>query len=129
MNNVISNGKNVYNYVARNLKSARRQIAYYTVPVDVRAGTNHKFKKSSFKFDEINKRADQYEHYLLKDKKLVKTVDKINKQFTEVNKAINDLPAVKSTKKICKKVVNLLKKYFANEEPSLWLRRDISSNF
>ena len=48
MNNVISNGKNVYNYVAKNLKSARRQIAYYTIPADIRAGTNHKFQKSSF---------------------------------------------------------------------------------
>lgn len=73
MNNVISKGKNVYNYVAKNLKSARRQIAYYTIPADIRAGTNHKFQKSSFTSYEIN-------------------------QFTEVNKAINDLPAVKSTK-------------------------------
>ena len=114
MNNVISNGKNVYNYVTKNLKSARRQIAYYTIPADIRAGTNHKFKKSSFMPWEVSERADQYEHYLLKDKKLVKTVDKINEKFTKANKAINDLPAVKSTKKVCKKIANFINEWFGD---------------
>ena len=112
MTSIIRSGKNAYNFVAQNLKSARRQIAYYTIPADIRAGVNHKFKKSSFLSHEINKRADQYEHYLLRDRKLVKTVDMINEQFTRANKALNDLPAVKSTKEITKKIANFMVEWF-----------------
>ena len=42
----------------------------------------------------------------------MKTVDKIIEQFTRANKALNDLPAVKSTKEIAKKIANFMEEWF-----------------
>ena len=61
-------GKDVCGYVAKKGKSVRRQLAYYTVPADIRAGIGQKIKHHSFSCEEINNRADRYEHYLLRKK-------------------------------------------------------------
>lgn len=111
---VISKGKNVCGYVAKKGKSVRRQLAYYTVPADIRAGIGSKFKHSSFSCEEINNRADRYEHYLLRNGKIVKTVDSIKKNVSKINDSFNNLGVVKSTKKTCKKIGDFLDEWFGD---------------
>lgn len=112
---VISTGKNVCGYVAKKGKSVRRQLAYYTVPADIRAGNVSKIKHSSFSCEEIHNRADRYEHYLLRNGKIVKTVDSIKKNVSKINDSFNNLGVVKSTKKTCKKIGDFMVKWFGDE--------------
>ena len=70
-------GKDVCGYVAKKGKSVRRQLAYYTVLADIRAGIGQKIKQHNFSCEEICNRADRYEHHLLRNGKIVKTVDSI----------------------------------------------------
>lgn len=98
-----SMGKNVCGYLAKKGKSVRRQLAYYTVPVDIRVGIRQsKIKNPSFTCHEIYDRGDRYEHYLLRNGKIVKTVDYIDNKISKFNEYINNLSVVKSTKKVCK---------------------------
>lgn len=110
-------GKDVCGYVAKKGKSVRRQLAYYTVPADIRAGIGHKIKHHNFSCEEICNRADRYEHHLLRNGKIVKTVDSIQNGVSKVNDAFNDLSAVKSTKKFGKKIMKFLEAWFGDGDP------------
>ena len=100
-------------YVARKGVSARRQITYYTIPADIRAGHKcSKIKKHSFSSAEVNKRADQYEGYLLRDRKIVKTVNYFKGKIAKANESFNSLPIVKSAKEVATKTGNFLVKWF-----------------
>ncbi len=110
-------GKDVCGYVAKKGKSVRRQLAYYTVPADIRAGIGQKIKHHSFSCEEINNRADRYEHYLLRNGKIVKTLDSIKNGVAKVNDAFNDLSVVKSTKKIGKKIGKFVEAWLGDGNP------------
>lgn len=110
---LVSYGRNALEYVTRKAGSARRQIAYYAIPADIRAGhTSSKIKKHSFSLAEVNKRADQYEGYLLRDRKIVKTVNYFKGKIAKANESFNSLSIVKSAKEITTKTGNFLVKWF-----------------
>ncbi|MGN1153460.1 MAG: hypothetical protein ACI4S3_05475 [Candidatus Gastranaerophilaceae bacterium] len=110
---LVNCGKNACEYLAKKGKSACRQAAYYTIPADIRAGyKTGKIKKHSFSLAELNKRADQYEGYLLRNGKIVKAVNNIKESISGVNNSFNRLSIVKLSKKMTKNVSNFLKEYF-----------------
>lgn len=109
---LISCGKTTYNYVAKKGKSAVRQIAYYTVPADVRAMSKH--NRIINNSQELLKRADQYEGYLLRNGKIVKAVNNVKKLTTKVSESINNMPSVKKIKEVSQKTGNFLKKWFGD---------------
>ena len=62
----------------------------------------------------MNKRADQYEGYILRNGKIAKTVNNIKESIAGLNDSFNNLSIVKSTKKMTKNVSNFLKEYFGD---------------
>ena len=115
---LVNCGKNACEYLAKKGKSACRQAAYYTIPADIRAGHKAgKIKNHSFSLAEVNKRADQYEGYLLRNGKIVKTVNNIKETISGVNDSFNSLSFVKATKKMTKNVSNFLEKWFGDGVP------------
>ncbi len=119
-------GKSVCEYVTKKGKSVRRQLAYYTVPTDIRAGIGRKIKHHSFSGEEIYNRADRYEHFLLRNGKIVSTVDNIKKSVSKINDSFNNLDVVKSTKKTCKKIGNFIDEWFG-DGPSATNQRKLLS--
>ena len=116
---LVNYGKNAYGYLAKKGQSACRQVAYYTIPADIRAGVKagKSWAKSSFSLADLNKRADRYEGYLLRNGKIVKTLDSIKNGVAKVNDAFNDLSVVKSTKKIGKKIGKFVEAWFGDGNP------------
>ena len=116
---LVNYGKNAYGYLAKKGQSACRQVAYYTIPADIRAGVKagKSWAKSSFSLADLNKRADRYEGYLLRNGKIVKTVNNIKGTISKVNNSFNNLSIVKATKKMTKNASNFLNKWFGDGLP------------
>lgn len=88
---IIDYGKRAYNFTKTKGKSMSRQLAYLTLPVDIRAVPASKELPSRA----VLQRLESYQRHALKDHKIVKLVNNIN-----------DIPNKIKNSKFCQSIKN-----------------------